>query len=468
MVQLRKNYLYPIWLILIIALFFTNWVGLRERYVTSSIETTDVQGVGVGNVDVYKPGLEIVYLTPAGVYVVGGLSTSPWENTTYRNPVWDTDPLVSVSVGDFDSDHKGEEIAVLSYNGTLRLISRGIDTWENKIIGVLPWTPPELTIKAMISGQLIEASEAYEIVIIGEHYNWSSATHTSRVVIVEQFNNVTWSLTNIYTITNTLLCGAIGDVDPGFMGQELLVAGYHTGIIQLSYENGSWDTSLLFFWEDTIRSLEIGDAMADRPGYEIAFVKGNELWILSYSTSGWDPDTIWASSAMKAGISQTLVEDFDPYSPGHEVLGVGTVFENDRPILTIQSWNTIYWDTRILWNLIYQPEVVVTANFDFTREGSEVIVANHPLSVILAVPNISDRSVRAGQTVLLPALVLIPATVLTFGLADYISRVSERRRRNQVLEMVTKGFVKCPSCKRFVPKDKIEAHRRWHRTQQFR
>ena len=468
MVQFRKNYLYLIWILLIVVLFFTNWVGLRERYVINSISTENVQGVGIGDVDVYKLGIEVVYMTPAGVYVVGGLTATPWQNTTYRNPIWVTDPLVGITVGDFDATYKGDEIVVLSENGTLRLITRGSETWDNQVIGTVPWTPPEWNFQTILSGQLVESSESQEIVLIGEHYNWSTSTHTSRILVAERVNNTSWTLTPIHSVSTPLVCGAIGDVDPSLTGQELLVGGQDTNIIQVYHENGSWNTNVVFEWIGTIRSLAIGNIRPDRTGNEIALIIGNDIRMLSRTLTGWDPDTIWPSYTMQAGMNDVLIADFDPYNPGEELLGSGIIFRDNRPMLTLQSWNTVFWQSRILWYLVSPPVTLTAGNYDFAREGTELVVGSHPSTAILAVPNITDRNIRAGQTVLLPALILIPATIVTFGFADYMSRVSDRRRRNRALEMVTKGFVKCPVCKRFVPKDKIEAHRRWHRTQQFR
>jgi hypothetical protein len=100
--------------------------------------------------------------------------------------------------------------------------------------------------------------------------------------------------------------------------------------------------------------------------------------------------------------------------------------------------------------------------------GTEIFIVHSPQITVLSIPNGLDRIFRAGQTVLLPAILLLPATILLFAAADYLGRVAEARRRNRTLEMVSKGYVKCPICKRFIPKDKAEAHRRWHQTMQFR
>lgn len=468
MVRVRKSHLYSIWLILIIILFFTNWVGLRERYITSNLTTEDVIKVGVGDLDASKPGFEVAYLTPAGVYVIGGLTYGPWENLTYWNVAWDIDPLLDLTVGDFDSQRKGDEIVVLTENGTLIQISRGLMSWEHQVIGTLPWSVPIWETHELLSGQLIVNSSTEEFAVIGEHFNWTTSMTTGHVFVAERLNNASWQINQAYYVPTSLLCGSVGDIEPTHAGDELVVAGYNTGVVSLANNNGTWSSSLVFNWEDTIRSLAIGDFLTRPIGYEIVLVKGNGIYTLERDGAVWDPTQVWVSSIMQAGIQSVIVGDLDPYNPGMEILGIGKVFENSRPILVVLAYNQLFWDIRILWNLIQPPASVATANIDFNRDGSEVIIANEPITAILSVPNEWDRTVRAGQVVLFPVIVLIPATFLLFALADYIGRVSEHRRRNYALEMVTKGYVRCPLCKRFVPKEKIEAHRRWHRRQQFR
>ncbi|MFW9832328.1 MAG: hypothetical protein ACFFD8_11195, partial [Candidatus Thorarchaeota archaeon] len=195
---------------------------------------------------------------------------------------------------------------------------------------------------------------------------------------------------------------------------------------------------------------------------------GREVITLFKEGEDWVPYQIWNSNRMQAGIDAIQIGDIDPYNPGHELIAAGYVFDNGRPILIVLKFKTLFWEAQILWNLIEDPQQIVAYNFDFEREGTEIIVVNDPLTTVLSIPNFMDRTFRAGQVVLLPAIILIPATVLVFALAEYIEKVTDRRRRRYTLEMVSKGFVKCPHCKRFIPKDKMKAHLRWHRTAQFR
>lgn len=166
-------------------------------------------------------------------------------------------------------------------------------------------------------------------------------------------------------------------------------------------------------------------------------------------------------------MNSVCIGDIDPFSPGQEILGVGTISETSQSVLVVLKYGLL-WVPSILWNLGTHPVSVTVSNFDFNRMGTEVIVAYTPQTVVLSVPSTTDRTFRAGQTVLVPAILLFPGTLILFALANYMGRVGEARRRRRSLEMIAKGYVKCPICKRFIPKDKAEAHRRYHRTEQFR
>lgn len=467
MVRFRKTQLYAVWLILIIALFFTNWVGLRDRYLTDTYSTNNVSQVALGDLDVLKPGLEMAYITPSSVFVMGGLTTIPWQNTTYRNTNWQTNPLITLCVGDFDVYHKGDEIAVLSQNGTLFMIYRGVTAWEITNIGILPDEPPVWSTNQMFAGQLITTSGASEIAIVGQYFNWSTTTTTGRIYVANRVDNVTWQISQIHVEPTPLLCGTAGDVETSHDGEELLAGGVDTGVFFLSYDNGTWTEERLIQWVGPIRSIAVGDFMIHPSGNEIALIRNQDIFVYYEQSGVWTPTTIWSARIMQTGMESVLIGDFDPFSPGQEVLGVGAVYESNQPVLVVLRY-ALTWLPTILWSLVEPPASVAATNFDFNRMGTEVIVANSPQTSVLSVPNTIDRVLRAGQAVLLPALLLLPATILLFALADYVGRVGETRRRNRALEMVAQGYVKCPICRRFIPKDKAEAHRKWHRTQQFR
>ncbi|MFX1565681.1 MAG: hypothetical protein ACFFCH_06810 [Promethearchaeota archaeon] len=465
--RFQKSQLYVLWLILILALFFANWVGLRDRYLTNVYPTNNVSQVAVGELDILKPGLEMAYITPETVNVIGGLTSISWQNTSYRNLNWETNPLIALTVGDYDSTRKGDEMAVLCQNGTLFMVYRGVTRWEISRIGSLPYEPPVWTTNMMFSGQLISTTDGHEIAIVGQYFNWSTSSTTGRIYVASRLANLTWHINQVHIESTPLICGAAGDVDRSHVGEELLAGGVDTGVFFLSYNNGSWDEERLIQWVDPIRSIAVGDFMIHPSGNEIALIRDQDIFVYRELNDVWTPSTIWSAEITQTGMDSVFIGDIDPFSPGQEILAMGTTSETGESVLVVLKYGLL-WLPSFLWNLGTHPASVAVSNFDFNRIGAEVVVAYISHTVVLSVPSITDRTFRASQTVLLPALLFLPGSLILFALADYVGRVGEARRRRRALEMIAKGYVKCPICKRFIPKDKADAHKRYHRTEQFR
>ena len=468
MVRFRKTYLFVIWLVLIIILFSTNWIGLRDRYVTNGYTTMEAGQVVVGELDVVEPGLEMAFLTPSHVNVIGGLTSLSWDETVYSKSNWETDPLVTMSIGDFDGDQKGDELIVVSESGMLILIAEEGSGWTSETIGYLPWAAPVWTTYAMASGQIIANSTSFEVAIVGEHFNWTTSTATGRVYVVDRLNSVTWQINQAAVFSNPLYCVATGDVNITHPGDEIMTAGFVTGVLSLTYSGGLWESEVLYPFGYIIRSIAVGNVIPSTRSSEIAFVMGQEVLTLYYEGERWKSELLWDSNLMGSGMVSVEIGDIDPFIPGLEILGSGFVFETYRQILVGFSYTSVIRQPWIVWNPIEQPTEIVVSNFDFNRVGAEIILVNDPSSAVLSIPNEGDRTMRASSAVLLPAFLFLPATFLIFALADYYGRVADLRRRRYALEMVSKGFVKCRLCQRFVPKDKLEAHLLWHRTQQFK
>ncbi len=468
MVRFRKTYLFVIWLVLIIILFTTNWIGLRDRYVTCGYSTIGANQVAVGELDVAQPGQEMAVLTTSHINVMGDLTSLPWEETVYSKANWESDPLIAMSIGNFDDEHKGDELIVVSESGLLVLITEDAPSWTSEVIGILPWTSPVWTTHAMASGQIIYNSISHEVAIVGEHYNWTTSTTTGRVYVVERLNNVTWQISQAAIFSSPLHCVAMGDVNISHPGDEIVTAGPVTGVLSITYSGGLWESETIYPFGFIIRSIAVGNIIPSTRSYEVAFVMDREVVTLFYEGGRWQSELLWDSNLMGSGMDSVEIGDIDPFIPGLEILGSGFVFETYRPILVGFSYTSVTRQPWIVWNPIEQPTEIVVTNIDFYRVGAEIILVNDPTSAVLSIPNDGDRTMRASSAVLLPAFLFLPATFLIFALADFIGRVSDLRRRRYALEMVSKGFVKCRLCQRFVPKDKLEAHLRWHRTQQFK
>lgn len=462
MVRLRKDFLAGIYAITLIVLLSVNWVGIRERYTVTTYPLQGVQDIVVGDIDASHIGDEVALLTPSGIFVVGDITFTPWMEVVYDYPDWELNPLIAFAADNFEPSQKSLELMILTANGTLMVIGRNASEWNVEVIGALPWGDPVWTTYAVASGQLNASSEAAEFVIVGEYFDLITMNHLGQALIVQSLDNVTWQVETFYTTSKPLLCADIGNIDPVSPGEELVMAGQESNVIVQKIVNDNWQSEILYNWGRTIPSITIGNFLTSKAGYEIGLALGADVFTLYKSGSTWTPKQIWDNEETQTNLNTLIACNLDPWNPGDELLISATNVGSQSAEFYMMIYSLGTWSRRNLLNLLTAPTSIVASNIDFYRDADEVIFASETFVNILAIPNEQDRTVRASAAVLLPALILLPITIVIFTLADYISRVSTIRRRNYALQMVARGFARCPYCKRFVPKDKMKAHRRSH------
>ncbi len=461
-IRIRKDFLACIYSFILIILILVNWVGIQERYTVCAYPYQDIQDITIGDLDANHIGCEVALMTPSGISVVGDITYSPWAKTVYENPDWVLNPIVAFAADNFDPKLKSLELIALTLNGTLLLIEQNASNWDIRVIGSLPWGDPIWTTHAVTSGQLNSTSEAAELVIVGEYFDVPTMSHLGCAIIVQSLDNVTWQIETVYTTSKSLLCTAVGNVDSTTTEEELVMAGQESNVISLKRANDTWQSEILFSWSRAIPSITIGDFLLDKVGYEIGLVLGADVFTLYKSGNSWTPKQIWDNDETQTNLQFLIACNIDPWNPGDELLACCTNIALQGAQFYILAYNSETWTHRVLLNLLSAPTTIEVGNIDFYRDSDEIIFASSSYVNILAIPNGVDRTIRAFVSVLLPALVLFPSTIILFILADYISRVSVIRRRNYTLQMVARGFAKCPYCKRFVPKDRMKAHRRTH------
>lgn len=462
MIRLRKDFLAGIYAVTLIVLFSVNWVGIHERYTVSSYPLQGVEDIVIGDVDATRFGDEVALMTSSGIFVVGDITYSPWMEVVYDHPDWELNPLIALAADNFEPTLKSLELMALTANGTLLLIGQNASDWNVEVIGALPWGDPVWITYAVASGQLNSTSEAAELVIVGEYFDLPTMNHMGRALIVQRLGNVTWQIETVYTTSKPLLCTAIGNIDSVSPGEELVMAGQESNVLVLKMVNDTWQSEVLFSWGRTIPSITIGNFLTNKAGYEIGLVLGADIFTLYKSGSSWTPKQIWNNEETQANINTLIACNLDPWNPGDEFLVSGTNVVSQGAEFYVLIHTSETWNRRNLLNFFSAPTTIDASNIDFNRDTDEVIFASETLVNILAIPNGGDRTVRAFTAVLLPALILLPSTIVLFVLADYISRVSAIRRRNYALQMAARGFARCPYCRRFVPKDKMKTHRRTH------
>jgi hypothetical protein len=452
--------LFSIYFFLIVTLFISNWIGIRERYVTEIFPTINAKDTKLADVNPNRPGKELILLTSSGIYIINDFSANRSSENAYSHPNADENPLIAFAVGDFNPQQKAKEIMVLSANGTLIHIEQIADNWRATRLDSLPWQSPVWTTHSVVAGQIITNSSAEEFIIIGDHFDWPTMNHTGRVMLFHHPDNGTWQLEEIFQDSNPLLCAAIGNLYPS-PGLEVIIGG-ESGTIWSFDFNATWNVEPLFTWRGAIQSLTMGEFMWYYYGTEIACVLDHEGFILRRAGTQWQPQQIWRSDQRLAELNQILSGDVDPYHPGDELLCRVTASTNHRSILYFISNDQYLWNIHYLETLWTTPIDLQIGNINFNRDGDEIFIINDFLISVLSIPNDNDRTIKAGYGVLLPAVILFPLATLLFALADYIGRAAERRRRQYALEMVAKGFARCPYCRRWIPRDKMEAHRRSH------
>jgi len=467
-VRLRRDILATVYGVLLIVLLIVNWVGIRERYVVGSFPYSDVIGVATGDVNVRSPGDELVFWTTSHIYVIHNVTGEPRAETLYAHSATPSNPLAGLAIADFDPERKGEEIIAVTANGTVLLLWRDAISWKSVHVADLPWPSPVWTTHAMVGARFDASMPAAELVIVGEYFDWPTQNRTGRVLAVNRVNNVTWQVSVAFTAAQPLLCAAAGDLNRLHPGLELLTAGEGAAVKALAVTNGSWSATSVFTWTGVIPSVAIGNLNATSPGYEIGLVRDGEVFSLSSNDSIWKPLQIAHDGVVPVALQTLIACDVDPFHPGDELLGWGVSTVTGDSVLVVFACNKPSWTTRVLLVL---PKDYVTATqsatFDFSRAGTEIVIVSKNLLSVYAIPSSQDRTVRAATAVLLPAVILLPGTLILFVLADYIGGVAAERRRKYGFLMAAKGFVQCPVCRRFLPRANLEAHRRLHRRRQL-
>jgi len=473
-VRLRWEVMVGAYLLVLVVLACIGWVGLQERMVIASFPCSETCGIAVGEVDSSQPNSELLLLTPREALSIGGLSRHPRVEVAYNHSNWRTDPLVALAVGDFDPEYKPCEVILATSRGWLILLRRDPQLgWSAETIAHLPWPSPTWTTHALTWGQLDPSTPAEELALVGDYFDWDSKEHTGLAFLIHTLPNGSWQVTSIYTEEEPLLCAATSEINTSRPGLELLVAG-SKGIVSLLQPSpsgdGSWQATPLHDWAGAIPSLTTGDLIPEYPGYEIAITVDGQIFTLHREGERWIPKQIWRSDQALAA-AQTLIGcDLDPNHAGWELLAWSITLPSFPTgagihLLHLLAWGPAGWYSRTLQSFSQPPAVMTAADLDISRPVHEVAVATASTSgqlTILALPSTADRATRTLRATILPALLLLPGTAVLFAISDYLIRVAEQRRRTHALQMLSRGYVRCPRCRRFLPRHLLDAHLRAH------
>jgi hypothetical protein len=463
MVELRRKRLWYVFALLLLALTVVNWFGIRERDKTGHTPFPGAQGIAFGDVDRTQNGTEVVVFTSSSVLVTGGVSQALRQDTVYFHPEWQTDPITAIAIGELDLNSTDQEIMVVTGNGQLLLLEETHGVWTSSLIGNLPWPAPVWTTRAMACGELDPVTQGMEVAIIGEQYDWPSLTRTNHVMIANRPDNVTWQVGSVYSEPDPLLCAAVGNLNIT-EAEELIFAGDQASVNCLTGENNTWQVDELFSWAgNPIESLTMGSFTDLYPDEEIGVAIAGQLFTLHLENGAWRPRALWNGDPVTGLVSTVDSGDLDPTRPGDEIVCTSTSVASGRSLYILEPY-LLWAGRRSIWVLPTVPNEVAVYDFDAFHIGAEIVIATDSDFKILSNPNFFDRGFRVVTGVFFPAVILFPVVVVLFAVADRISRVATERRQHYALEMLEKGYVRCPKCKRFVPREEMEKHRKGHKS----
>ena len=269
----------------------------------------------------------------SSVFLLIALALLPWNlaagTEVYPARIFSaTQAVAAVTSGDFDSVHPGNEIACLMANGDVMELALGASGWTGTTIfrnpGATPgfWENPANRATVEI-GDVISGNPGNEIVISIQQEIYR------QVLAVYHAPSVGWTnqiIADFTGLVGTSWGARIGDCDPARAGEEIFC------IFENLFDNsqgfvyresgGVWESNVVFVAEVGMDSA-IGDSNPDFAGDEIIVVTemGPAYEITPPAGGGpglWPRRTIWNDNENAGWVVR--IADVDPESPGNEIV----------------------------------------------------------------------------------------------------------------------------------------------------
>ena len=204
-------------------------------------------------------------------------------------------PIFLLAVGEIDASHAGPEVLAVDADGVILQLTHGARSWNV--------APLNVTVEP---GQIM----------------------------------------NVRPTIN------IGDVHPGFPGNEIVIETFNTVNVLVQSSPGQWQKQIVLDGDEffgSVWGVRIGDIDPALPGDELfyiieSFFDFSAGWVASLVNGEWESRVVFnAEVGMDAAIGDTA-----PGTPGNEIVvgtEMGPVYE-----ITSQPANTEDWPRTTLWN----------------------------------------------------------------------------------------------------------------------
>lgn len=279
--------------------------------------------------------------------------------------IWSGIPdMRAVAIGDVDLDHAGDEVIVK--NWTLKYIEAPY--WYSNIImlsynGAF-WEETVLWGSVYSGEEYITSSIAIGDVDPGHIGNEIVFTYRSDVILLEKIGS-TWVSTKLWSDVSDLLCVSISDIDLDHPGNEVIVAGESGKVIKLLKNGSSWTAQTMLTHSSSIVSIAVPDDPTGPSWMLLGDQSGNVIRVdlLSFHTS-----VIFTTDILIYDI------EIGKVLPESDPLTYKVFVPNKRDLIMIDGDKvSIVWSYtgQDWWHLLTD---VVVDDFDSSHYGLEVAV----------------------------------------------------------------------------------------------
>ncbi len=264
--------------------------------------------VSIGDIDPTTPGNEIAVVgDPKHVLILSfSEETNSWK---HRKIEKDSNGNILkggfsvISIGNFDSEHKGNEMFVTGPTASVGQPSEILEGYYNYSSG--KW---DIVVIGEVENQPIE-------VAIGDFYSKHPGNECALVsikrsvlLIYQNYAN-SWILESIWTDSESIQDVAIYDLVLEHDGNELVVAGYSnyaTILIENQSKPSMWESITIFGTDTNLNGVSVGEFDALHHGCELAIIQSNRLIKVQFETPRFNLYTPQKRIIVPAGIEKDV------------------------------------------------------------------------------------------------------------------------------------------------------------------
>jgi hypothetical protein len=279
------------------------WPGGEKQPQIRKIDTLSQQifGITAGNLNNSHTGMELAV-------VDGKTENLSIYQSTDQPDVWGktllrfNESLRNVEAGEFDPEHDGEELIVLSTNGSVFVVTNSDNKWQIDWI----WKDSNNLLDAAI-GDADYRYNGNEIVVVGL---------SNHATMIRKTTAGDWNISELWTAPGGLEGIDIGEFDPSHDNLEIAIGGYSRTVVMLYLDDNTWYAREIYRDQETSQSelngVVIGEFYSEHAGNELMVVGASGVTtMVNYVHPDFTVSTVSNQKTVEAGKSTvfTIVLD---------------------------------------------------------------------------------------------------------------------------------------------------------------